>query len=318
MNQYVVSGNTGRFLGLVQCLLYSTVSFTLVPELLVQRAEENDATVRPSVLRVTQIDSTQILVLYVLSVVAAGLVCPYNNTMLTNKGAGAGSSPFVVAVKISQIQVLPMVVTILIFLSSVASGRSFLFLSSRLLCSLAEEGHAPPVFKRRNRFGVPYVAVLASGWFAGFAYLSMATSSSSVFNWLMHFLTTSGYISWLGSCVIYLHFRRTVDEKGFTRAHQTRIQPYGVYFGILVCSVLPIVNGLITASFESVPSNLLAAYLGIIIFLLLYLGHRVNSIMRGQDHPKRNRDWSVSPVRRMFSWMRPERTEEIELGEWRE
>ena len=325
MKEYMVSGNLGRFLGLVQCLLYSAVSFTLVPELIVQRAEELDTTVRPSILRVAQLDTIQHSVLYVLTVVAIGVLCPSDHPMLTDQGNGPGTSPFLVGIQIHQIQILPIIVSIAIFFSSVASGRSFLFLSSRTLCSLSEAGHAPPMFQRRNRFGVPYVSVIASGLFAGFAYLSMATSSSAVFNWLMHFVTTSGYISWLGSCVVYLHFRRTTEAQGFSRAHQARVQPYGAYFGILSCSVLPFANGLITAQF-GVPSNLVAAYLGIASFLLLYFGHRLNSSMghgAGPEDEEGDRHHRMGhrvgkPLRRLFFWQqrrRVQRTEEIvELG----
>lgn len=308
MNEYLVSGHMGRFLGLVQCLLYSMVSFTLVPELIVQRAEGLDATMRPSVVRVAQLDSVQLSVLYLLSVVAIGVVCPFDHPSLTNEG-GAGLSPVLIGVQISQIPVLPIVVTLAIFLSSMASGRSFLFLSSRTLCSLSEAGHAPQVFQYRNRFGVPYVSVLASGLFSLFAYLSVATSSSAVFNWLMHFVTTSGYISWLGSSLVYLHFRRTTAAQGFTRAHQTRIQPYGAYFGILSCSVLSFANGLITAPGQGFPGHLVSGYLGIASFALLYFGHRLNSMMRGKSKSGDEQQPKDQSVRRMFFWhrKRPER-----------
>ncbi|THC88235.1 hypothetical protein EYZ11_012313 [Aspergillus tanneri] len=90
----------------------------------------------------------------------------------------------------------------------------------------------------------------------------------------MYFITTSGYISWLCSCILYLRFRRTTKAQGFVRVHQTFVQPYGAYFAILVCTVLFLANLLMTV----IPSkdalrDPIAVYLGILTFLLLYIGH---------------------------------------------
>ncbi|KAI9934741.1 hypothetical protein ASPWEDRAFT_44234 [Aspergillus wentii DTO 134E9] len=275
MNEYLISGPAGRFLGLLQCLLYSAVSFIFQPELTVHRAEEVDSKVRPSIFSVARIDNIQLVFMYIISAVSVGLMSPFTEPSLTNSGLGAGFSPYMIGIRNSQLPVLPIVATITILLSSVASGRSFLYLSSRTLCTLSESGHAPALFQARTRWGVPYVAVITSALFSGFAYLSLATSSSVVFNWLMHFITTSGYISWLGACVSYLQFRRATETQGFAPVYRARIQPYGAYFGIASCTLLPLINGIIVAApSQLTASKLIPAYLGIPTYLLLYFGHQ--------------------------------------------
>lgn len=42
------------------------------------------------------------------------------------------------------------------------------------------DGHAPEIFLRLNRFGVPYVAVVASTVWGGVAYLSVNKGSFQV------------------------------------------------------------------------------------------------------------------------------------------
>ncbi|OGM41226.1 putative PHD finger and SET domain protein [Aspergillus bombycis] len=280
MNEYLTDGHLGRLLGLVQCILCSTISFIFSPELIVQRAEQGDSESTRSILNVTRTDCIHLSALYILSSLAITLASPSDEPLLTNHGIGAGLSPYIVSIRRSGIPILPTVATALIFLSSVASGRSFLYISSRTLCSLAETGHGPELFKLRNGYGVPYISVVISALFSGFAYLSLAMSASLVFNLLMYFITTSGYISWLFSCVIYFQFRRTTALQGFTPASQTRIQPYGAYFGIAACTFLPLANALILAAPSWVVArNSIPTYIAVSIFLLLYFGHLMKSII---------------------------------------
>ncbi|KAL4897910.1 amino acid permease-domain-containing protein [Aspergillus ambiguus] len=255
-----------------------TISFIFSPELIVQRGEQLNAGSTRSIMHMAQIDNAQLLVLYILSALAITLVAPSDDPSLTNNGTGAGKSPYVVGAKRAMIPILPSVVAILIFCSSVASGRSFLYTSSRTLCSLAETGHAPSWFKVRNKHGVPYVAVGVTALFSGLAYLSLAISSSAVFNLLMYFITTSGYISWLCACVVYLHFRRAVQAQGITSVHQARIQPYGAYFGLFSSALLPLANAVIIAApSRGISRNAVPVYIGILLFLTLYAGHQVRA-----------------------------------------
>ncbi|THC88236.1 hypothetical protein EYZ11_012314 [Aspergillus tanneri] len=73
MNQYLTPGHLGRFLGLVQCVLYSTISFIFSPELTVVRAEKADGETGSSVLKVAQIDNIHLCALYILSALAMGV-----------------------------------------------------------------------------------------------------------------------------------------------------------------------------------------------------------------------------------------------------
>ena len=300
--EYLLDGSLGQFLGVLQCLLRSAVAFVFTPELSVGRVERTEPSSTDSnILRKTQLDSIQLSALYVLAVIAMGIVSPFSDPLLTNNGSGAGFSPFVLAIYNAQISTLPSVVTLAIVVASVSSGRSFLFASSQQLFSLSEAGHGPAVFKRRTSWGVPYVAVATSGLFVGFAFLSMTTSSSIIFNWLLHFITTSGYLSWLCSCIVYVRFRRMTSAQGGSRQHKSWVQPYGTYFGIGACVLLPLANGFSSA----VPSNfsvghLVTAYIGIPTFLALYFGHQLMLAMGPRvdqpEHINEPIETAVTPV----------------------
>lgn len=280
MNEQLTGGNLGRAFGVAQCLLYSAIAFVFVPEQVVYRAEQKDLPPRTSFLSMCRRDSMGVFALYLLSVLGMGVVCPSDDPLLTNDDVGAGYSPYIVAMRIAAIKVLPTIVSAAILLSCLASGRAFLFLSSRTLHSLAEHGHAPLMFMKQNRYGVPYAAVLASGAFSLLAYMSAWHSSTAVFNWLMPAITTSGYLSWVSSCAVYVNFRRVTKAERAEKAANggTSAQPFGAYIGMVFSLLLPLANGLTVASPDRFNiRNLIPTYIGIPVFLVLYYGHQVLS-----------------------------------------
>ncbi|RJE18581.1 Amino acid permease [Aspergillus sclerotialis] len=275
MNVQLADGHLGRAFGVAQCLLYSAISFILLPELFVHQAEQKEDPQSAGILSMSRRNGLQVFALYILSALAMGVVCPSDDPLLTNFEAGVGYSPYIVAMRLRGVRILPSIVTTGILISSVASGRTFLYLSSRTLHALAENGHAPSIFYDRNRFGSPYAAILASGLFSFIAYISAAQSSTEVYNWLMPVITTCGYLSWMSASFIYLTIRRATKGKELQPSRKSDIQPLAAYLGITCSMVLPLANGLTAAD----PSrfnirNLIPAYIGIPVFLVLYYGHR--------------------------------------------
>lgn len=286
MHDYLVEGGIGRLLGLVQCVLYSSVAFILTPELTVTRAEETGPLPHRSVVATTHRDSIQLFVLYLLQALAVGVIVPYDDPGLRN-GDGAGTSPYILGIQNARINDLPSVVMVLILLSSVASGRSFLFQASRMLCSLADSGHAPAAVNRRNRWDVPYVAVASTLPFAGLAWLSMLTSSTTIFNWFMHFITASGYLSWIACGILYLRFRRELQQRGElppATGRIRRIQPWATYAG-MVTSAMLLLTSLSTFAWPSGGDRAQSVATGaaIVTFLGTFVAHRTVTIHSSPD-----------------------------------
>ncbi|KAL4783670.1 amino acid permease/ SLC12A domain-containing protein [Aspergillus varians] len=283
LNEFLFRGDLGRILGMLYCVLCSTVSFVFIPELTVQRAEQLVSEPGSSIFRSTRNSNFIMFVLYIVSSLATTVMSPYDDPSLTNGGAGAGLSPYVVGANASGIHLLPVLVTGLIFLSSVASGRSFLHLSSRMLSSMAETGHAPAMFMIRNRWNVPYMSVAITAGFTWLTYLCMAMSSSAVHNYLMFFVTTSGYLSWMCSCVSYLRFRELCNKAEILPMHQSFVQPFGTWFALITSILLTLLNLLqitIAPVYQFNPQNAIPGYVAVGMFGLMYGGHRVITAIR--------------------------------------
>ncbi|KAJ5363063.1 hypothetical protein N7541_003907 [Penicillium brevicompactum] len=283
MNEYIISGVRGRALGFFHCLLDSSIAFTFAPELIGHHAEIPAVLGESAILSATipgkvTSDVLQTAFPYILSSVAMGVMAPFNETRLTNNGTGSGISPYLIGLKDAHIQIIPTIATIAILLSSVASGRSFLFLSSRTLCAMSELGHAPSVFSSRNRWDVPYMAVLASSLFTSLGFISVKYSSSVTNNYLLRLVTSAGFLSSLVSCITYRHFRQRLRVNRITSRHSFAVQPFGTYLGMFVSTLLLIAGGLWGGPKDKVKGprsiRLLASYINIGLFALLFLFHR--------------------------------------------
>ena len=213
---------------------------------------------------------------YIGCVFAIGIICSYKDPALTSGGSGAKASAFVVGIVNAGIHGLPSIVNAVILISAWSSGNSFLYISSRSLYSLAIAGNAPAIFKKCNRHGVPYYAVGASSVFSALAYLNCGSSGSTVFQWFVNLTNTSGFLSWICCCIVYIRFRKACDLQGVQTPYRSFLQPYGAWISLVAFTILVLINGFDTL-FPSLftASSFLTAYIGLPIFLIIYFTHRI-------------------------------------------
>ncbi|PYH95579.1 hypothetical protein BO71DRAFT_350874 [Aspergillus ellipticus CBS 707.79] len=276
MNTYLVSGDAGRFIGLLQCIVKSAIAFIFAPELIIISGGEMESP-RRNVPRAARRYIYRLVFFYILASLAIGVICSSNAPQLTaGSGTDASSSPFVVAITTAGIPILSSIVNAAILTSAWSAGNSFLYMSSRSLYSLAVSGSAPSILKSCNRWGVPYLAVALSSLFSLLAYMAVGSGSYTVFNWLINFTNTSGFISWTCCSIVYIRFQKAITAQGVEKPYSSKIQPWGMYVGLAGSVFLMLINGF-TCFFPSEwsASTFFTAYIGIPAFVLLYVGHRV-------------------------------------------
>ncbi|EEH47577.1 uncharacterized protein PADG_03661 [Paracoccidioides brasiliensis Pb18] len=284
--EHILTGDTGRFVALLQTVVLGAFAFLFAPELVVTTAGEMESP-RRNIPQASRRFFYRLLFFYVFGALAIGVICPSNLKDLKDGGYGAASSPFVLGIKHAGIPVLDSIINAAILLSAWSSGNSYLYMSSRSLYSLAVAGNAPSIFKTCNRYGLPYMALIASSLFSLLSYLTVTNNSSTVFLWLVSLTNTSGFISWTCCCIIYFRFRKAVDAQGVERPYKSVMQPWGARAGIVGFPFLVLLNGF--SNFF--PSNWTVAgfctsYIGLPVFLVIYLVHRFCS---------RNEPWLYSP-----------------------
>ncbi|KAH8733973.1 amino acid permease/ SLC12A domain-containing protein [Ilyonectria robusta] len=287
MNEYLVDGAGGRFCSFVYALTFSTFSFAFGPELIVLTGGEMRAP-RKNLPRAAKSFIWRLIFFYVLGALAIGIICRSDAPGLTNGGSGAAASPWVIGIKEAGIKTLDSVINAGIILSAWSSGNSFLYMSSRSLYSLSKVGNAPAIFSRCNRWGVPIYAVLASTLFAPLAYLNVGSSTSLVFNWLINLTTTAGFNSWMCCCIIFLRFRMACKAQGVTNVpYQSVLQPYISWACLVFFTAMLLLNGFgVFFPGNWSVSSFLTSYIGLPIFIVIYLSHRIYSW---------NESWAIEP-----------------------
>ncbi|KAI5461928.1 amino acid permease/ SLC12A domain-containing protein [Mariannaea sp. PMI_226] len=275
--EYLTSGSGGYFSGYLYVTTFSVFAFNFAPELLVLTAGEMQDP-QTNLPKAAKRYFYRLITFYILGSLAVGVICSSNAPGLTNE-TGSAASPWVIAIKAAGIHSLDSVINAVIITSAWSSGNSYLYMSSRTLYSLAMSGSAPKVFTRCNRWGLPYYAVFVSSLFTLLAYMNINSNASAVFNWLINLTNTAGFTSWVCCCIIYLRFRkaRIAQEVDLsTLPYLSITQPWMAWVCMVLFSLLCLCNGFYVffPGHWSV-SSFLTAYLGLPIFLSIYLAHRI-------------------------------------------
>lgn len=124
----------------------------------------------------------RILIFYILSILMVGLNVPYTYPGLASKNTR--TSPFTIVFQQAGSAVAGSFINAVIMTSVISASNHALFAGSRLLYTLAVDGHAPKVFGTLNRWKVPWVAVLATSVISGLCFGASYIGAGQLWNWL--------------------------------------------------------------------------------------------------------------------------------------
>lgn len=201
---------------------------------------------------------------------------------------------------------LPHIINGAILISAFSAGNSFLFCASRILYGLAVRGQAPQFLASCTDHGLPRNAVLVASTLGLLSFINVKSGAETVFNWLVHLLTTAGFCSSFTTNLTYILFYQGIQaqEKDLNEnAYRNRLQPFLAYWGCAWTLFFILINGFTVFFGKFDISVFIAAYVNILIFLGLYLGYKC---------VKRTKVWT--PLERDFVNDIPDR-EETEVPE---
>jgi amino acid transporter len=219
----------------------------------------------------------RILFFFVLTIFFIGILIPYDNEQLLNSTTDAASSPLVIAARLAGVSVLPDIINGVLFTVVLSAANSNVFSGSRILVGLADQGFAPQLFKKTSRKGVPYYSVACTAVFGLLGFMNESSDGGVVFNWFMNISGVAGFITWACIGLSHIAFMRALEAQGIPRSslpYKAFLQPYFTWYGIGFNILI-----IITQGFQAfVPwstSDFFAAYISLILFAVLYVGHKV-------------------------------------------
>jgi len=274
---YLTSGPKAKFVGFWAVLIQAGFSFQGTE--LVGIAAGESANPRKTVPKAVKNTFWTIFTLFVLTIFFIGILVPYNNSRLLTGDTNAGSSPLVIAAQLASVNALPSIINAVLLTVVLSAANSNVYSGSRILIGLAEEGCAPSFLTRTSSRGVPYYAVALTASFGLLGYLNLSDSGSEVFDWLLNITGVAGFIAWSCIVVCHLRFMSIFAARGISRdtlPFKAWGQPYLAWYALGFCVLITLTQGF--AAF--VPWNtteFFIAYISLIIFVLLYAGHKIYS-----------------------------------------
>ncbi|KAM3421363.1 hypothetical protein BST61_g1760 [Cercospora zeina] len=262
------------------CSVFVTAAFSFSGTELVGLAaaeSENPQKALPSAIKQV---FWRITLFYILGLFFVGLLVPYDDERLLGAGGliDVSASPFVLVAINAGIPAFGTFVNVVIMLSVLSIGLSGVYGGSRTLTALAEQGYAPKFFAYVDRAGRPLPATVTIIAFGGIAYISLASSGVTVFNWLLSLSGLAALFTWGSICLAHIRFRaawkyhgHTLDELPFQAAFGVAGSWVGVGLVVIVLAATLYVAIAASIAAKSVEPFFLN-YLAVFVVLVFYIG----------------------------------------------
>jgi len=270
------AGATAKFVGFWAVLIQAGFSYqgTELVGIAVGESENPRKTV-PSAIRKTFF---RILFFFVLTIFFIGLLVPYDNPDLLSNASDASASPFVIAAKLAGVKVLPGLINGVLLTVVLSAANSNVYSGSRILIGLAQEGFAPRILKRTSKGGVPYYGVAVTSAFGLLAFLNLSNGGGTVFNWLLNISSVAGFITWTSLNACHLAFMRALKARNISRdvlPYKAMWQPFFAWYGLFFNTLIILTQGFTAWIPRFSTSDFFVAYVSLILFVVLYLGHKI-------------------------------------------
>jgi amino acid transporter len=239
---YKGKGDAGKFYGFWASLVNAVFAYLGTELIGVTVGEAQNP--RKTIPRAIKLTFYRILFFYCLAVFFLGMLVPYDSPQLAfanKKTAKASASPFVLAIRLAGIKTLPGLLNACILLFTFSASNSDLYIASRTLYGLAEQGHAPKIFRWTDKRGVPVPALALSAIMCCTAFMNVADDATTVFGYFVNLTTIFGLLSWISLLVSHIFFVRARRAQGITNDQMAYTAPLGLigsYVALFFCILI--------------------------------------------------------------------------------
>ena len=266
-------GGFAEFLGVAMVVGYSFQGTELVG-VAAGESKDPDRTI-PAAIRTI---FWRIILFYVLSIVVIGLLIPHNDPrLLENDLADIALSPFTLVFENAGFPWAAALMNVVVLTTVLSAANSGMYAATRLVHTLAQEGRLPSTFAKVSASGVPRNALYAVTALSALCFLTTFLQTQSVYVWLLNTTGMGGFMCWLGIGLSHWRFRRGMQKQGYDLSllpYRSPVFPLGTLYAFAVCLVVALGQNT-EAVFNGDWLGVLATYIGILIFVGIWLGYRL-------------------------------------------
>lgn len=157
------------------------------------------------VARATRLAFTTLTFVYIGAMAVLVGVMPWQN-------AGVTESPFVTVFRVAGIPAASFIMNLVVLSAALSGANASLYVTSRMLFSLARSGYAPAKMGALNQHGVPMPALMAS-MLGIVAAIFLQLRTANAYLYIINAALVGGMIAWLISLLAHVGFRRVTPKE---------------------------------------------------------------------------------------------------------
>ncbi|WP_284037379.1 amino acid permease [Neobacillus sp. 114] len=222
----------------------------------------------------------RILLFYVLAIFVIGALISYKDpNLLGGDLENIAVSPFTLVFKHAGFAFAAAAMNAVILTSVLSAGNSSLYVGSRVLWTLAEEGKAPRFLKKVSKGGVPVNAIYLTTLVGMLCFLTSLFGDGTVYNWLLNAAGLAGYLSWLSISVTHYRFRKAYKAQGRDMKDLPYVAkwfPLGPILATALCLVAMLGTNYGAFIGDKIDwYGIAVSYIGLPLFILGYLSYKI-------------------------------------------
>jgi amino acid transporter, AAT family len=183
--------------------------------------------------KATRITFAMLTILYLGAITILVGVMPWNR-------AGVSESPFVTVFRSVNIPAASHVMNFVVLTAALSGANAALYVSSRMLFSMARTGWAPARLGQLNKHGSPKLAVLVSSYGIVVALVLEKYAPAVAFEYILRAAFFGMMLSWIVSLAAHIVFRRRVSPDQIQALPlRSPLGDWGSILGfIVICAVI--------------------------------------------------------------------------------
>jgi amino acid transporter len=262
------------FRGVASVFVFCSTFYAGVEAIAVAATETKNPAV--AVPRATRQVFWRILFIYMGSAIFFGATCPSNAPGLVSAKSRALKSPMSIALANAGWEGGKNLINAFIFITCLSAVNSSIYIGSRTLLFMGQEGKAPKFLGWTDRRGVPIPAIVFTNLCGALSMMNISTGAGKAYGYIVNLSGVSTFLVWGAISLIHIRFRKAWKVQGHSLDElpfKSWGYPYNAYFGLGANIFLALVQGWTTLSpFDA--GNFVDAYILLPLFAIIYFGYK--------------------------------------------
>ncbi|KAI0143640.1 amino acid permease-like protein [Xylariaceae sp. FL1272] len=219
----------------------------------------------------------RIIFVYIGAAFFFGITCPSNADGLINGSSRALQSPMTIAIQNAGWEGGVHLINAFILVTCISAINSSIYIASRTILFMAQDGKAPKFLGWTDRRGVPTPAIVFSNAFGALSLLNLSSGASAAYTYIVNLSGVSTFLVWGSISFIHIRFRRAWQAQGYLVNELPFVSvwyPWNAWFGLGANIFLALVQGWTTfAPFNA--GKFVDAYVLLPLFGVIYIAYKL-------------------------------------------